>query len=506
MTRALGTFFLLLVSSISSAATAVDNKPLYGGSIVIANDKNVDGLNPLSINIRRTNNHHLFSLVLEGLVGVDRNENLLPSLADSWQVSPDGTSYTFRIRRGVKFHDGGELTSRDVKWTFDKLLDPKMKNPQRSTFLIVRSVESKGPFEVRFQLERPFAPFLGKLVSENAPIVPADSLPGLASHPIGTGPFCFVSSVGGGEIRLRRFKDYWQKGIPYLDEVIYRPVTDETTRLVALRSGDAHAANYIPVQSADRLIRAKDQTIRFYFLPIGLKWILLNNRKPPFDDRRVRRALAYAIDKKEIIEALTLGYGEVTNQRYPKGHAWRVDVPDHPQDLENAKSLLRQAGYGEGLHLEASTHPGNLPETVIIQSQLKKIGVELKVVSMDYVQQTKLLETRNYTLATGGAGIGTDPDSFYKRRFHSEENWDLGYQNPVMDRLLIEAQVNSDEKARKAIYKKVVEIIQEEVPAIFVGLTPTIIGATAKLKGFEPSFFGGYNFATGGVSRAWIER
>jgi peptide/nickel transport system substrate-binding protein len=496
-------FYLLLLSSQSLPA---DGRPAYGGSIVIANDKNFQGLNPLTINIRRANNYALFDLILEGLVGTDKNDNIIPCLAESWEVSKDGTQYTFHLRRGVKFHHGRDFTSDDVKWTFNQMQDPKTRNPQRATLSILRSVEPTGPYEVALRLSRPFVPFLEKLTANYSPILPKDSLPSLASHPVGTGPFAFVSAPNASEVRLPRFQGYWQKGLPYLDEVIYQPVVEETTRMVALRSDQVQLATYLPIQSADRLIKEKDQTIKFHFQKIGLKWILLNNRRAPFNNKLVRQALAYAINKKETLDVVALGHGEVTNQRYPKGHKWWVDVPDRTQDLEKAKSLLREAGQPRGLRLDVFTHSGDLDETVIVQSQLKKAGIEMEIKLVDYVQHTQLREKGNYDLALSGGGMYLDPDGFYKSRFHSEENWDVGYNNPTVDRLLIEAQVVQDAKMRKELYRKVVEIIQEEVPVIFIGLTPVVKGVRTSLKGYEPAFSGSFNYTTGGISRAWIER
>ena len=153
------------------------------------------------------------------------------------------------------------------------------------------------------------------------------------------------------------------------------------------------------------------------------------------------------------------------------------------------------------------THAGDMDESIIVQSQLRKIGLEAKIKTVEYLQRDQLLDKGQYQFTFSGGGIYLDPDGFYKSRFHSEENWYMGYKNPTVDRLLSEAQVTQDESVRKEQYKKVVEIIQEEAPAVFVGLTPVIIGARTALKGYEPGFFSGsFNYATGGVSRAWIER
>lgn len=497
---------LFLCTLPFAPAFSAERQPVYGGSLIIANDKNIQGLNPLTINVEMGNNYALFDLMMEGLLGVDRGGALVPHLAESWDVSKDGTLYTFKLRRGVKFHNGKELQAEDVKWTLEKMLDPKTRNPRRTFYLKLRSVEAKSPYEVTFLLSQPFVPFLGNLKSSSAPILPKDWLTDPPGSPVGTGPFAFVSARPG-EIRLQKFKGYWQKGLPYLDEVVYRPILDETTRMVALRTGDVHVANYLPIPAVDRLIKAKDPAMKFFFQPTGLKWILFNMRQPPFNDRLMREAVAYAINKKEIMDAVSLGYAEVTNQRYPKGHKWWVDVPERPHDLEKAKSLIQRAGYPAGSPLEMITHAGDMDESVIVQSQLRKIGLDVKIKTVEYLQRDQLLEKGQYQFTFSGGGIYLDPDGFYKSRFHSEENWYMGYKNPIVDRLLSEAQVTQDESVRREQYKKVVEIIQEEAPAVFVGLTPVVNGARTALKGYEPGFFSGsFNYATGGVSRAWIEK
>jgi peptide/nickel transport system substrate-binding protein len=324
--------------------------------------------------------------------------------------------------------------------------------------------------------------------------------------PVGTGPFELTGSSSGNVLRLKKFGDYWQKGVPYLDELVYKPITDETTRLTALRAGDTDLVNELPIQMVDKLQREKVKDTHFFIRPIGLSWIEINNRPPPFNDIRVRQAVAYAINKKEIIDTTTWGYGFPTNQRYPKGHPWHIEMKDREQDLDKARSLLREAGYSNGFKFVSITHPGDQDVAQIVQSQLKKVGLEMTIQNMEYVTYSLALQKREFSLVTGGGGIYVDPDGFYKRRFHSEEDWDLGYNNPEVDRLLDEAQRVNDYKKRKELYTKMLEIIQREVPAIILGLIPNVVATRSSVKGFEPNFSGSINYAGGGVSRAWIEK
>lgn len=499
----------LLFLAILPFSSAEEKGPRYGGTLTFSNDKGLQGLNPLQVNVRQGNNYRFFDFILEGLVGISKNDELLPSLGESWEVSSDGTRYVFQVRRGVKFHNGRELVADDIKWNFDQVLDPKTRNPQRPVFSLLKSVEVTGPYTVAFQITRPFVPFLEKLAGNYVPIMAKESLPTVASQgPIGTGPFLLAGPASGEVLRLKRFAYYWKKGIPYLDEVVYKTILDGTARATALRVGDTDVVNDLPIQIVDKLQREKAKDIRFFIGLTGLSWLKINTTVPPFQDVRVRQAIAYAINKKEIIDAVTWGYGFPTNQRYPRDHPWYIEVKDREQDLEKARSLLREAGYPNGFSFVSITYPGGEDHEVtqIVQSQLKRVGIEMKIQLMEYVAHTAAVNRREYSLVVSGGGIYVDPDGFYKRRFHSEENWHLGYKNPEVDRLLDEAQKINDAKKRKELYTKMLEIIQKEVPAIFLGLMPYADAARSYVKGYEPNFSGSINYATGGVSRAWIEK
>jgi peptide/nickel transport system substrate-binding protein len=503
------TLVKLLFLAIVPLSSAEEKGPRYGGSLTVSNDKGLQGLNPLQVNVRQGNNYRFFDFILEGLVGISKNDELVPSLGESWEVSPDGTRYVFQVRKGVKFHHGRELAADDVKWNFDRILDPKTRNPQRRVFSLLKSVEATGPHTITFHLARSFVPFLEKLAANYAPIMAKESLPTVASQgPVGTGPFEFAGAVSGEVFRLKRFAHYWQKGIPYLDEVLYKTIPDGTARATALRVGDTDVVNDLPIQVVDKLQREKVKEIRFFISQTGLSWLKMNNAVPPFHDVRVRQAIAYALNKQEIIDAVTWGFGFSTNQRYPKGHPWYIEVKDREQDLEKARSLLREAGYPNGFSLVSITYPGGEDHEVtqIVQSQLKKVGIEVRIQLMEYVAHTAAVNRREFSLVAGGGGIYVDPDGFYKRRFHSEENWQLGYKNLDVDRLLDEAQKVNDTKKRKELYTKMLEIVQKEVPAIFLGLTPYVDAARSHVRGYEPNFSGSINYTTGGVSRAWIEK
>jgi peptide/nickel transport system substrate-binding protein len=499
-------FFLWSISLSGMRAFAEEKSlPKPGGTLTVLMGKRPSLIHPHRV--RRGAEQRFLELLLEGLVDTDKNLNIVPALATSWKISDDGKDYTFQLRRGVKFHNGRELEAEDVRWSFENMMDPKAARSERTA--LIRGIELLDRYTVRFHLKSAFTPFLSGL-DAYSPIIPKESWPTAAGHPVGTGPFQFAEWKQGDLLRVKRFKDYWQKGIPYVDEVIWKEALEAFVRMTAIRSGSADIAEELPEPNLPQML--KDPSIRVFTPQSNLTWVYFNTTKSPFDDLRARQAVAYAIDKEAVMSQAAWGYGEIVNQRYPRTSFWHVDVEDpfRKPNLDKARALLRDAGYTKGLRISSPVYPDDIQEATVIQSDLKKIGIDIQWQMTDYAGQKAREEKLDFTLNIGGGPVTSDPHLFYYARFHSKGDLHskgvVSYTSPQMDQLLDSQLVVTDQKKRKEVYTQIVQMIQKEVPCIFLGTTPLVFGTRAGIHGFEPSMNRRLAYVNGGIAFTWIEK
>ena len=324
-------------------------EPKKGGTLRFGVSRNPTSLNP----VVRTQSidESVRSLVYEAPLGHDRNLEPLPGLAQSWTVSTDGLIYVFHIRPGVKFHNGSPLSAMDLRWSIEYGLDPKNGATGRADLAVIERVETEEPDAIRIQLKSPYAPFLSAMSSiQVLPVFARDSIQAGEltpdAYPPGTGPFRFGSWRSGQELRLARFEGYWQKGLPYLDEIRFLVVPDEASRMNAVRAGDLDVVEEI---SREQIVRIRERKVPGIGLALAeaasFPRLGINHCRPPFNDRRVRQAFAFAVNKQDLLDAVFSGLGQVTNQRFLRGSRWFItDVPDRKQDPARAKSLLAEIG------------------------------------------------------------------------------------------------------------------------------------------------------------------
>ncbi len=382
----------------------------------------------------------------------------------------------------------------------------------KSDLLKVESVSILDKYTIRITLKRSYAPFLATLVSaQDLVIVPKDTKFSPDSFPPGTGPFEFVEWRQGDHVTLERYKDYWQKGHPYLERLIIKPITDENVRLTALRAGDIDICTDIPKQMVSKVRKGEFKDMRLA-PPYGvrLKRLRFNLRKPPFNDVKVRQAFAFALDKKEIVSGTLWGEGEVTNQRYPKGHPWYLAVPDRSQDLKKAKELLTEAGYPKGFKVSIPIMNEFLAVAIMIKDQLAKVRVTVDVEVMDRGAYRARIRKRDYALVISGAGLPVDPHGIYYESFYSksaDSTNESGYANPALDGLLEEADSVHDPKKRKELYTKVLEIIQRDVPEIFMILTNYNTAYRKYVRDFKTNQSSEWgHFSGGGLAFTWLDK
>ena len=437
------------------------------------------------------------NLVFNALAYIDKDLKLQPDLAESWQTSDDLKVWTFKLRDNVKFHDGRPLTADDVVWTVQRILDPKTGSRIRANLQIVKSVTAVDRLTVRFELNGPYADLASVLADYPARIVP-NGYTDLAKHPIGTGPFKFVSFVPGDRLVAVKNENYWEKGYPKVDEVRLMHIPEMSSAITALESGSVHIVADIRPESISQIRSGKAATVQS--VPSGT-WMgyVMHNEKPPFNDIRVRRAFAALVDKEEVIKIASFGTGTVTHSPIPPRHPYFLNEVATPKaDLATAKKLLADAGYAKGLKLKIWYPSADAEQerlALALREMAKKAGVDIELSGVPNDKFYGEVEGKESLATTMLYGRPT-PDTQTYLWYHSTGSWNRNmwhYSNPKMDALLEAARAAKTEEERTAIYKDVQRTILEDVPGIVVYVKAISHGVRNNVEGFSVS------------PRAWLE-
>jgi ABC-type transport system substrate-binding protein len=331
------------------------------------------------------------------------------------------------------------------------------------------------------------------------------------AFPPGTGPFTLQEWRSGQKLNLKKFKDYWQKGLPRVDEIAIQLITDDSVRFTALRTGEVDLIDWLPYQYAQRIQKHEIKDINLVFAAAtGYRGLVFNVKRPPLDKLKVRQAIAYAIDKNEIIKGARWGIGTATNQRTMPGSFWYVDLPDRERDLDKARRLLREAGISGRLKLKIFSTIANKEEVPFLQAQLGSIGIDVEPEILDYTTHNARQRTGEFELATTGGNVALDPHANYYPWFHSEKGTRIrnisGYSNATVDGLLDKGRVTVNVKERRKIYREFLEIVYEEVPEIPMAFVPNIYGTRPQVRGFELEPNGRFFSGDRGLPLAWLKR
>jgi len=506
-------FSLLLFATLALAAEA----PRRGGRLVFGIRNDTTSLNPF---LRSSStNFYVRGLVYEPLLEFDREGKLIPSLAQSWKLSPDGKTYTFVLRSGVKFHNGKELTAEDVKWSAEYAMNPTNGATGLIPLKNVQVVNAKDKSTVEFTLKQPEAIFLYIIATIRPfPIVPKDSVPPAARNlpglPPGTGPFVFKDYKADREIVFTRHNNYWQKGLPYLDEVVLKPVREEMVRFTSLRAGDLDMIERTSYSFVRNVLKGEYPDLRTTEAKYaGFRRVLFNVADSPFKDIRLRQAVLYALDKRKYIEGAFWGFGEPTDQRFPKESTWLLKLPEIKRDTEKVKALLKEAGVGPDFEVEIMGLKTEEEELQVIHRQLNTAGIKTRVSVLERGARESRETRGDFMMHLSGSEVPNDPAEEYplelgcneeevkaKKRIENSS----GYCNKEVDRLMDEAGKTTDEKKRYELYSRVIRIIHEEIPEIPLAFVPRFFTYHKKVRGFETDLDGRFNATSFGLVRVWI--
>lgn len=444
------------------------------------------------------------SLLFDDLLTRDEHLNVQPQLAERWEI-PDPLTYIFHLRKGVKFHDGRALTSRDVKWTFDSILQGKIRSTKTAAYHLVDHVDAPDDFTVVFHLKEPFATLLWNLSDGAIGIVPYGSGDQPAAHPVGTGPFRFVSAALDKEVVIERNNDYWGDK-PNLQRVRFAVVPDTTTRALELRKGSADIA--INAFTGDLVVALqREPKLEVQHSPgTVLSYLAFNLRDPILADRRVRQAIAYAIDRRPFITYLQRGFARPAYSLLPpESWAYNGAVPYYDHDPERARHLLDQAGHPEvngtrfHLTMKTSTEESTRLLAAVLQQQLHDAGIALDIRTFEFATFFSDVTRGEYQLhSLRWVGGNEDPDIF-EYVFHSDKFTPHGanrtyYSNPRVDGIINQARSELDLAKRKTLYAELQQIVAEDLPYVNLWYQDNVLVHSKRVVNLTLDPSGNYDF------------
>ena len=479
---------------------------------------------------------NLHGLLFDSLVAYDDKMNIVPDLAERWETH-DPLTYVFHLRRGVRFHDGRPLASADVKFTFDSILSGAVKTVKRGAFRMVESVEAPDEGTVVFHLREPYASFTWNLVRPGIGIVPRGSGEEVAQHPIGTGPFRFVSAVPDEEIVLERNPEYFGWAVPKanadssssrrdatgipgnerlgseeqggeIERVRIRIVPDALVRALELRKGTADVAAINSLTPDTVVTLAREHDIAVEERPgTELAYIAFNCDDPILAHREVRQALAYATDRETLIHYLLRGEAREASSLLPPNHwAYEADVRNYDYNPVRADQLLDAAGFRRGpngvrfhLTLKTSTEEASRLLGTAIANEWRRVGVALELRPLEFATFYSDITRGSFELYTARwVGGNNDPDMFeyvFSSKRVPPDGANRGhYRNPQLDELLDRARVEMDRGKRKRIFSEVQKIVAEDEPYLDLWYRNNMCVHRRRLTGVVLPPVGDYEF------------
>jgi peptide/nickel transport system substrate-binding protein len=452
-------------STASAAAAAI---PKRGGTLTVGIEEDLTSIDPHRLN--GVGDLLIQGLLAQPLVAGNAEDKIEPVLAESFRSESGGKVWIFNLRKGVRFHNGREMTADDVKWSFDRILDKKVGAILTSVFSTINVKTTPiDKYTVRVDITSGFGSFLSNLAqSTRAAVLARESVDadGKVTRPIGTGPFQFVDWRPGVEFRVKRHDAYWQMGadgkpLPYIDAMTLKIVTDPSARLNGLLAGELEFVTQPSLSAARTWLSTKPPAgigLRRWFYNYS-DYLSLNAHRAPFNDVRVRQAVANTIDRKALNDAVYFGLGEVHNEPFKRSSFWYQNIPIPPVDLAKAKRLMAEAGLGRGVDVTLLVwSPLNDQRAEVYRAQLAQIGIRAKLDKHDPGSFIPLLPKYEWDLATLIIGTIFHPDRPYT--YFSRESiahpYVGGYDDLEVEKLLVQGRDEPDPAKVKAIYGQVV--------------------------------------------------
>jgi glutathione transport system substrate-binding protein len=418
----------------------------------------------------------------EGLFGFDKDMKMIPVLAESYEVSKDGLVYTVKLKKGVKFHDGTDFKADAVKANFDRVTNPDNKLKRYSLYNNIDKTEVVDDYTARITLKTPFSAFINQLAHPSGVMISPTAMAkygkDIAFNPVGTGPFKFVEWKATDYLKVAKFDGYWKKGYPKVDTITWRPVVDNNSRAAMMQTGEAQFTFPVPYE-LDGVLRARPDLELVAAPSIVLRYLSMNTLHKPFDNPKVREAIAYAINKEALSKVAFNGYASPAPGVVPPGVEYAVKLGPWPYDLAKAKQLMKEAGYADGFETElwsAYNHSIAQKVTQFLQQQLGQIGIKAKITLLESGQRVEKVESwqdpasapvRMYYVgwssSTGEADWALRPllasESFPPRLFNTAY-----YKSNEVDNDIKSALGTTDKAQKAKFYKDAQETIWKDAP------------------------------------------
>ncbi len=465
-------------------------------------DQEVIGLDPNIVT--SFSSHRRVDLLYNKLVRHNENLEIVPDLAEDIDI-PNNVTYIFNLRKGVKFHNGQEMTADDVVFSLNRILDTKTASPGRSYLATVKSIEKLSAYSVKVTLQAPLASFLEGLASNNCAIVSkaaVEQYGNLQKNVVGTGPFMLKEWTPDNSMTLVKNPDYFEKGAPYLDKVIFRIIPEQASLLAGVKSGTLDMAT---INDGSTIMLAKRDTnlVVMQKPGVNVRTFGFNVTHKPFDDERVRQAVSLAIDRSEVVAVAEFGMGMASGPIPVSATQWALPlskIPYSTPDYAKAKALLAQAGYPNGFTFKivtANSYEGGLSVAQVIQDQLKKIGVTAELEVVEWGIYIDRWVKRTFDAMVELRGGSSEPDRFLYRMIHSTGGVNnFVFKDAEVDALLDKGRALTKVSERKPVYDQLQIALATKAPIVFLYCPLETHVVSKSVKGFKQVGNGSLYFLT----------
>lgn len=459
-------------------APAFAEEPVRGGVLKLAFSADPAGFDPARGPSGMS--HVVIEQVYSTLMSLDPDAKPYPDLATGYEVSEDGKTYTFKLHTGVKFHDGTDFNADDVKFSLDRARAENSTNAQKGLFAAIDTVEAVDPATVKITLKNPQGSFLYNLGWGDAVIVAPETAETNKEKPIGTGPFKFDNWAKGSSITIVKNPDYWGEQVA-LDKAEFRIVPDAAAAIPALLSGDVQAFPNATVGDALAQIQADPRFKVVIGATEGETILATNNKKPPFDNLKVRQAIAHALDRGAIMAAASAGLGTPIGSHFSPANSAYVDLTGtYPHDVAKAKELLKEAGLENGFKATLKLPPVQYARDggQVIAAELREIGIDLEIIPVEWADWlSQVFKNKDYDLTIVSHTEPNDIDIYSRKDYY------FNYDNPTFDKVIEELNVTSDDAKRSELYKQAQKILADDAVNGYLFELPKIGIWDAKVEG-----------------------
>ncbi len=490
---------LVLLTAISISPFVRGEEPVTGGELTVALPTEPPGLDP-STNTAAVIDRVLYNNVYQGLVRINREGEVAPSLAKSWEIQDGGTLYRFHLREGVRFHNGKSFTADDVLFTLNRARGQEVTVPNPEYFEPIEEIRAPDQLTVEIELSAPRSSFLFNMARGDSVVLPR-GIKNPSTEPVGTGPFEFVDWKRGDSVTLRRFDDYYDKELPYLDKVVFEFISDPSTRIAGLKSGRIDAIAYL--NSPENALNIQEDSSLKVLEGVTTWEVIMgmNNSRKPFSNSLVRQAINYAIDREEVLEGAAFGFGEPVGSLMSPSNPDYVDLSWlYPHKPDKARELLERAGYSDGFEATLTlpaTYDLSLRSGKVVADQLKEVGIELEIEKISWAQWLERVFTNaRYDLTVIGHAEAFDISIFANPDYY------FRYDDEEFQEVIRRAEREMDDEARSKLYSIAQWIIAKDVPSAFLFSAPSLPAMKSDVR----NWWKDYPLPVVDVTKVWREQ